>query len=131
MHPTHLARWFALGAGALDCTMGASLLVGPALTLRVMGANVPGAEALLYVRLVGVLVAAVGASYLWALWRPVERLRVVLGATIIFRVGTGSYTAAAVLLGAWSGAWLQVTLADFALVAAQVWLLAKGAGRDV
>jgi hypothetical protein len=131
MHPTYLARWLALGAGALDCTMGTSLVVVPALTLRVMGANVPGAEALLYVRLVGVLVAAVGASYLWALWRPVERLRVVLGATILFRVGTGSYVAVAVLLGAWSGAWLQVTLADFALVAAQAWLLAKGAGRDV
>jgi hypothetical protein len=130
MNPTKLARWFALGAGALDCAMGGSLLVAPAFTLRAMGVGVPGAEALLFVRFVGVLVAAVGASYLWALWRPVERLRVVLGATILFRLATGTYTGVAVLLGALPGPWCQVTLADFALIAAQAWLLAKGAGRD-
>ena len=130
MNPTQLARWLALGAGVLDSTMGGCLLVGPAFTLRVLGISVPGAEALSFVRFVGVLVAAVGASYLWALWRPVERLRVVLGATILFRLATGSYIGAAVLLGALPGAWLQVALADCALIAAQAWLLAKGAGRD-
>jgi len=130
MNPTKLARWLALGAGALDCAVGGSLLAGPAFTLWAMRVSVPGAEALLFVRFVGVLVAAVGASYLWALWRPVERLRVVLGATILFRLATGSYTGAAVLLGALSPAWGQVALVDFALIAAQAWLLAKGAGRD-
>jgi hypothetical protein len=64
------------------------------------------------------------------LWRPVERLRVVLGATIFFRAATGTYIGAAVLLGALPWAWGQVTLVDFALIAAQAWLLAKGAGRD-
>jgi hypothetical protein len=130
MNPTQLARWLALGAGALDGTMGVSLVVGPAVTLRTLGISVPGAEALLFVRFVGVLVAAVGASYLWAWWRPVERLRVVLGATIFFRVATGSYTGAAVLLGALPRAWGQIALADSALIVAQAWLLAKGAGRD-
>jgi hypothetical protein len=130
MNPTKLARWLALGAGVLDCAAGGSLLAGPAVTLRVLGLGEPGAEALLFVRFVGVLVAALGVSYLWALWRPVERLRVVLGATIFFRLATGSYTGAAVLLGALPGAWCQVTFADFALVAAQAWLLAKGAGRN-
>ena len=130
MNSTQLARWLALGAGALDGAMGASLVVEPAVTLRTMGISVPGAEALLFVRFVGVLVAAVGASYLWAWWRPVERLRVVLGATIFFRVATGSYTGVAVLLGSLPRAWGQVALADSALIAAQAWLLAKGAGRD-
>ena len=130
MNPTQLARWLALGAGALDGAMGGSLLVGPAFTLQAMGLRVPGAEALLFVRFVGVLVAAVGASYLWAWWRPVERLRVVLGVTILFRLATGAYTGVAVLLGALPRAWGQVTFADSALIAAQTWLLAKGAGRD-
>jgi len=129
MNPTQLARWLALGAGALDGALGGSLLVEPACTLKALGIRVPGAEALLFVRFVGVFVAAVGASYLWAWWRPVERLRVVLGATILFRVATGSYTGVAVLLGALPRAWAQVTLADSALIAAQAWLLAKGAGR--
>jgi hypothetical protein len=130
MNPNQLARWLALGAGALDGAMGGSLLVGPAFTLQAMGLPVPGAEALLFVRFVGVFVATVGASYLWALWRPVERLRVVLGATILFRLATDAYTGATVLLGALPRAWSQVTLADSALIAAQAWLLAKGAGRD-
>jgi len=130
MNPNQLARWLALGAGALDGAMGGGLLMGPAFTLQAMGLPVPGAEALLFVRFVGVFVAAVGATYLWAWWRPVERLRVVLGATIFFRVATGSYTGAAVLLGALPRAWGQVTLADSALIAAQAWLLAKGAGRN-
>ncbi len=130
MNPTKLARWLALGAGVLDCAAGGSLLAGPAITMRVLRLGVPGAEALVFVRFVGVLVAALGASYLWAWWRPVERLRVVLGATIFFRLATGSYTGAAVLLEALPGAWCQVTFADFALIAAQAWLLAKGAGRD-
>ena len=130
MNPTQLARWLALGAGALDGAMGGSLLVGPTFTLQAMGLPVPGAEARLFGRFVGVFVAAVGASYLWALWRPVERLRVVLGATILFRVATGAHTGAAVLLGALPRAWGRVTLADSALIAAQAWLLAKGAGRD-
>ena len=130
MNPTKLARWLALGAGALDCAMGGSLLAGPAFTLRALGISVPGAEALLFVRFVGVLVAAVGASYLWTWWRPVERLRGGLGATIFFRAATGTYIGAAVLLGALPWAWGQVTLVDFALIAAQAWLLAKGAGRD-
>jgi hypothetical protein len=130
MNPNQLARWLALGAGALDSAMGGCLLVGPAFTLHVMGIRVPGAETLLFVRFVGVFVAAVGASYLWAWWRPVERLRVVLGATIFFRGATGAFTGAAVLLGALPRAWGQVTLADSALIGAQAWLLAKGAGRD-
>jgi hypothetical protein len=130
MNPTQLARWLALGAGTLDGAMGGCLLVGPTFTLRAIGLGVPGAEALLFVRFVGALVAAVGASYLWAWWRPVERLRVVLGVTILFRLATGAYTGAAVLLGALPRAWGQITLADSALIAAQTWLLAKGAGRD-
>ena len=89
----------------------------------------PGEEALPYVRFVGAFVAAVGASYLWALHRPEERLRVVLDLTRLFRLASGGYALAGVCAGWLSPVWLVVTLADAFLIAAQTWLLGKGVGR--
>jgi hypothetical protein len=91
---------------------------------------VPGGEALGFVRFVGAFVGAVGASYLWAGAGPADRLRTMLGATMIFRIAAGSFTAVAVAAGMLDVRWLSVTATDFALVTAQAWLLAKGAGRD-
>lgn len=124
-----LARRLSLAAGLMDFSTGLGLAVLPAFTLKLMLVAPPGEEALIFVRFVGVFVAAVGAAYLWALLRPVERLRVVLGATCLFRIGAGTFTLVGVCAG-WLGvAWLTVTAADWFLVGAQSWLIARGAGR--
>ena len=125
-----IARRFALAAGGLDFATGLGLVALPAFTLARMGAPVPGDEALLYVRFVGVFVAAVGSTYLGALaLGGAARLRGVFGFTLPFRMGAGTFTAASVTLGALGPAWLVVAVTDFALTAAQAWLLAKGVGR--
>jgi hypothetical protein len=62
-------RSYALVVGAMDLSTGLALMAAPAFTLARMGAAVPGAEALGYVRFSGAFVAAVGASYLVALRR--------------------------------------------------------------
>ena len=125
-----LARRLSLVAGLMDFTTGLALVVLPAPTLGMMLVPVPGPEALVFVRFVGAFVAAVGACYLWALRRPVERLRVVLGATCLFRVAAGTFCLVAVCSG-WLGAgWLSVVATDYLLVAVQTWLVAKGACRD-
>lgn len=129
MKPEKIARYLALAAGLMDLSTGLGLVLLPALTLKLMLVAVPGPEALVFVRFVGAFVAAVGASYLWALNCPVERLRPVLGATMLFRLSAGSYTLVAVCLGTLSPAWLTVTAADFSLVALQSWLLSRGVGR--
>ena len=130
MTPSRMAFWLALGTGALDFGTGLGLVAAPAWTLLLMGVPVPSGEALLFVRFVGAFVWAVGASYLWATMEPATRLRTVLGATIWFRVAAGAFTGAAVSHGNLAPGWLAVTATDWALVAAQLWLLAKGAGRD-
>lgn len=128
--PTWCARRLALLAGCLDSGSGLGLVVLPATVLPTMGLPVPGAEALAFVRFVGAFVAAVGASYLWALCRPGDRLRVVLGATVWFRLAVGTYSLVAVGTGWLAAGWLTVTAADYGLVIAQLWLLAKGAECD-
>lgn len=130
LNPTWCARRLALLAGGLDFCSGLGFVALPAAVLPAMGLPVPGAEALAFVRFVGAFVAAVGASYLWALCRPGERLRVVLGATVWFRLAVGSYSLVAVGTGWLTAGWLTVTAADYGLVIAQLWLLAKGAERD-
>ncbi|HEY0947161.1 MAG TPA: hypothetical protein VGD81_17900 [Opitutaceae bacterium] len=124
------ARGLAVAAGGLDFATGLGLVGAPAFTLARMGAPVPGGEALLYVRFVGVFVAAVGASYLGALaLGGARRLRSVFEFTLLFRLGAGTFTGLAVARGLLAPAWLAVTATDFALVGAQSWLLTKGAGR--
>lgn len=120
------SRWLAFAAGAMDTATGAGLLVLPAWTLRQMGVTPPGAEALEFVRFVGVFVGAVGLSYVVAGVRGEDcSLRAVFDFTRIFRCGAGAFTGVMVLAGDWSPAWLAVTVADLGLVVGQSLLLAK------
>ena len=126
-----MARGLALGAGCLDTGTGLGLVFAPALVLGLMGAAVPGAEALIYLRWVGAFVVAVGASYLIALViGGGARLRAVFEFTIVFRLAAGVFSAVAMARGWLAPVWVSVPLADFALAAVQAWLLRKGVGRD-
>jgi len=121
-----LAWWFALGAGGIDFCSGLGLAVVPARLLPLMGLAVPGAEALIWLRWVGAFVWAVGASYLLALLLGGEaRLRTLLELTIPFRLSAGVFSAVAIASGWLSPGWASVPATDFALVVAQLWLLAK------
>lgn len=125
-----LATLLALGAGALDFCTGLGLVFAPALMLKLMGAGALAAEPTIYLRWIGAFVGAVGFSYLWALWRrDVALLRHVLELTIFFRLAAGAYSAWAVMTGALPLAWVSVPLTDFALAAAQTWLVRRGVFR--
>lgn len=113
-------------AGAMDLFTGVALVAAPALTLRLMRVEAPGAEALVFLRWIGAFVCAVGASYLPAAWRGTEeRLRAVFGLTMIFRLAAGGYGATAILAGWLSPGWASVPATDLALAAAQWWLLSR------
>lgn len=125
-----LATLLALGAGVLDVGSGLALVFAPQLMLTLMGAGALAPEPTIYLRWVGAFVVAVGFSYLWALWRrEVALLRHVLELTIFFRLAAGLYSAWAVATGALPLAWISVPLADFALAAAQTWLVRRGVFR--
>lgn len=128
---TKWARWLAVGAGAMDFATGVGLVFAPVWTLAQMGVAAPGTgEAEWFMRYVGAFVGGVGACYLWAAAGPRERLRVALGAMAWLRGAVAVFTGVAVARGALAPAWLAVTATDGGLVVAQLWLLAKGAGRD-
>ena len=132
MTPPTSTSWacrLSLFAGGLDTCTGLGLVFLPGLVLPLMRVPLPTGDGLVYLRFVGAFVAAVGATYLWALAAPRERLRVVLGATVLFRLAAGGYSLAAVVGGQLGLAWVSVPATDFALVIAQLWLLSKGAGR--
>lgn len=131
MTTTRMARWLAIGAGAMDFGTGLGLVAWPVWTLARMGVAAPAtSEAEWFMRFVGAFVGGVGACYLWAATGPRERLRVTLGAMVWLRSAAGVFTGVAVARGALAPAWLAVTATDGTLVIAQLWLLAKGAGRD-
>ncbi len=124
------AVWLALGAGGLDLATGLGLVAMPGLVLSLMGATVPGGEALVYLRWIGAFVGAVGFSYLWALGRrDVTLLRHTLELTIWFRLAAGGYSAWAVATGQLPAMWASVPATDFALAAMQAWLLRCGVFR--
>jgi hypothetical protein len=131
MKTLNLARGLALVAGAMDAATGAGLVLLPEWTLGCMQVQVPGAEALVFLRWVGAFVGSVGAAYLAALARGgAERLREVFVTTLLFRAAAGGFCAAAVAGGALEPRWVTVALTDGALVATQIWLLRRGGWTD-
>jgi hypothetical protein len=117
--------------GAMDFLTGVALVAVPALTLRVMGVGVPGAEALGFVRFVGVFVGAVGASYLLAVpARAAGGLRAMLGFTLVVRASVGLFTGAAVAVGMLERGWLVVTVTDLGCAVLQAWILTRREGSD-
>lgn len=120
-------RWvrrYAGLVGAMDFLTGVALVALPALTLTMMGVGVPGAEALGFVRFVGVFVGAVGASYGWAaLVREAGGLRAMLGFTALVRGSVGVFTGTAVVVGMLERGWLVVTLTDLGCAVLQLWIL--------
>lgn len=130
--PDRIALGLSLGAGALDFGTGLGLVAAPALVLALMGVAPVGAEAETFLRWVGAFVGAVGASYLWAVWRwrasgNPALLRATLELTVIFRLAAGGFSAWALATGRLPLLWVSVPVTDFALAAAQVWLLRRGA----
>lgn len=125
------ARGYAVIVGAMDALTGLGLIAAPLVTLGWMGASAPAADAVEYVRFIGVFVAAVGASYLWiAAAQAPAVFRAGLGMTLFFRLGAGGFALTAVLRGAFDAGWLVVGATDLCCVAAQAWFLGKGVGRE-
>jgi hypothetical protein len=126
----------SLGSGAMDATTGALLAGAPAATLSLFGATLPGGEAAaILMRFVGVFVAGVGLSYLWALAATspavrARRLPGVWGGTAIVRAGVAVFCFAAVASHRLEPAWLAVGATDAMLAAIQILGLRAGWLRD-
>lgn len=123
------ASRYALAVGLMDLGTGIALFLAPAWTLARMGAVVPEAPALAYVRFCGTFVAAVGATYLLALRRGGNaHLRAALAGTLLLRLAAGTGAAVSVGAGWLDAAWAVVAVTDLGCAALQAWLLR---GREV
>ena len=123
------ASRYALAVGLMDLGTGLALFLAPAWTLARIGAVVPEAPALAYVRFCGTFVAAVGATYLLALRRGGSTdLRAALAGTLLPRLAAGSGAAVSVGAGWLDAAWAVVAVTDLGCAALQAWLLR---GREV
>lgn len=116
-------------AGGMDAITGPWLVFAPASALAAM--NVDPEPDAIFISFVGAFVGAVGWSYLWALRRWLKQgdiafLHAVWRVTILFRLAAGTYCATQISLDNLAVGWISVPLADFALAAAQIWLLRAG-----
>lgn len=123
---TVLASRLAVLAGGMDLGTGIGLVCAPHWTLAAMGVPLPGGEAMEFLRFAGVFVGCVGASYFLGLWRGPQALREVFRLTVLFRAAAGAFVALAVARGVWALPWTMVTLTDWTIAAAQLWILRRG-----
>lgn len=124
-----LAATYTALAGGMDAITGPWLVFAPASALAAMG--VEAEDDTLFISFVGAFVAAVGFSYLWALWRWLKLgdtafLQSVWRVTILFRFCAGAFCAAKILTDDLDVAWASIPAADFTLAAIQIWLLRAG-----
>ena len=124
-----LAATYTALAGGMDAITGPWLVLAPASALAAMG--VEPEDDTLFVSFVGMFVGAVGWSYLWALWRWLNRgdtvfLRSIWRVTILFRLAAGTFVASHIAIDNLDLGWLSVPLADFLFAGLQIWLLRAG-----
>lgn len=120
------ARPLCLLAGSADALTGILLVSSPALTLGLMGIGTVPAEPV-YLRFVGVFVAAVGLAYLHPFVgepaRRATRLRTVLEVTALVRICVALFVSAAIATGGLELAWVSVAITDAALALIQISML--------
>lgn len=123
----------ALGAG--DLATGVLLVISPATVETLLFLRPSPAAAAIFVRWVGVFVAAVGAAYLLPFRvreesARRERLRFVLEWTAWARLAVATFVGAAVLTAALPDGWCLVGSYDALAASGQLALLASWARRD-
>ncbi|BET68586.1 hypothetical protein ASA1KI_35040 [Opitutales bacterium ASA1] len=119
-----LARWYSRAVGAMDATTGVLLMLAPAWTVSLFGAELPVGDDV-SMRFVGAFVCGVGLVYLWAAvggnTRGREcRLGTVWRVTAIVRAVVCAFVTWAVLEGRLGMAWSVVALSDGLLAALQM-----------
>ena len=121
--------WSA-AVGAMDALTGLLLVVAPAVTLRLLGIEPPGAEALVFLSWMGVFVGAVGLSYGLVLlnrrrgstvWMVTALVRVLVGVFVVCRIAAGD-----LVVG-----WGVVAVTDLVVAGVQLAVLRAGWWEEV
>jgi hypothetical protein len=119
--PSWVVPLISFAAGAMDFSTGVLLIAAPAFTYRLMGLATVSDLAL--VRFIGTFVAAVGALYLWALYRA--KLQVAWEFTALVRGFVGCFVGFSVVVGNMEHGWVAVAVTDLGLAGLQIYFLRK------
>jgi len=119
-----LVIW-SIAVGSMDAVTGLMLVASPALVLQGMQVARPSADALVFVRWIGVFVGGVGLSYAMALGER-HRGKAVWLVTSMLRTLVAVFVIAQIDLGALAPAWLVVALTDALVAVVQMVLVRAG-----
>ena len=119
--PSWVVPLISFAAGAMDFSTGVLLIAAPQLTFRLMGLT--AVSDLPLARFIGAFVAAVGALYLWALYRG--KLRLAWEFTALVRSFIGCFAGLSVVLGSLEHGWVTVAITDLGLAGLQIYFLWK------
>ncbi len=123
---TRQVETFSLAVGLLDGCTGLALIVAPRLTVGLFGVSDPPSDTV-FLRFVGVFVAAVGAAYLLPFLldrgHRLGRLRTIFEITALLRTAVALFIGGSLLSGGLSLPWITVMATDWLLAIAQLgWL---------
>lgn len=127
-------RLFLLVAGAGDTLTGILLVALPAKTLALMGVSAPPPTDTVFLRFIGVFVAAVGWLYIHPFLTGSagtrdRRLRFTVEATTIVRTAVALFVGACLVEGLLPLPWISVALTDGLIAGIQIAILRRSRSR--
>lgn len=131
MNKHQFLKFWSLAVGAMDAVTGLMLVFVPGLVLSLLMIEAPSAEAMIYLRWIGVFVMAVGLSYGIALGGCPERGETVWLITALVRGMVAVFLIVQIVGGKMDPAWAVVAMSDGAVAVAQLAILRFGWWKEV
>jgi len=125
MNRIQFIRFWSIAVGAMDACTGMLLIFTPAQVLALLQIPPIGNESMLFLRWIGVFVAGVGLSYLFALGRRGQG-EMIWYATALIRAMVAVFLTTSTLTGEMPMAWLAVAIADALVAVIQVAIIRAG-----
>lgn len=122
---------WSLAVGAMDAVTGLLLIFAPAWVLGILGIELPGKDAIIYLNWIGVFVMAVGLSYGFALGRRPGAVEATWGFTAMARLLVALFLTSQIVGGQLETAWAVVAASDAVVAVVQGIVLLRGGRKGV
>lgn len=124
MNKTVFLKLWSAGVGAMDTVTGLLLILAPVPTLRLLGIELPPADAV-WIGWIGVFVMSIGLSYGLAVSRPTHGEPVWMFTSLV-RAAVAVFVTAHVVGGSLEARWILVAITDAAVAVVQ-WMILRAA----
>jgi hypothetical protein len=130
MNKIGLIKFWSIAVGSMDAVTGILLIFFPLLVLQLLGIAAPSADAVVFLRWIGVFVCGVGLSYGLALGHRF-RGETVWGFTALIRSLVAVFLLVQIVMGSVVPAWGLVGISDAFVAVVQVVILRLGWWKGV